>query len=94
VTSEFIAAFDALPSGSFKAQFEGRPYVVTKSALSKGKAQKLVAEELGGADYISLNLYRLASGPLLKPCEMPRQKVVTFVLGLTPDERTTRSKVT
>jgi hypothetical protein len=80
----FIAAFDALPAGTFRARFEDRPYIVTKSALSKGKAQKLVAEELGGTDYISLNLYRLTSGPLLKPCEMPDEKVIAFVLGLTP----------
>jgi len=85
VTSAFLAAFDALPSGTFKATFEDRAYVVTRSALSKGKAQKLVAEELGGTDYISMNLYRLASGPLLKPCEMPAQKVVAFVLGVTPN---------
>lgn len=83
MTADFLAAFDALPAGSFKARYENRPYIVTKSALSGGKAQKLVAEELGGADYISLNLYRLASGPLLKPCEMPEAKVVAFVLGLT-----------
>ena len=84
MTPDFLAAFDALPLRTFKATFKNRPYIVTKSALYKGKAQKLVAEELGGADYISLNLYRLASGPLLKPCEMPMQKVVSFVLGLTP----------
>ncbi len=83
--ADFVAAFDALPAETFKARYDGRSYVVTKSALSKGKAQKLVAEELGGSDYISLNLYRLASGPLLKPCEMPEAKVIAFVLGLTRD---------
>lgn len=78
----FLTAFDALPFGTHDGVFEGRRYVVTKSALAEGNAQKLVAEELGGSDYISLNLYRLAKGPLLKPCEMPEAKVMAFVVGL------------
>ncbi|WP_298293976.1 hypothetical protein [uncultured Litoreibacter sp.] len=84
MTPRFLKAFDALPAGTFKATYQDRPYIVTKSALSEGKAQKLVAEELGGTDYISLNLYRLASGPLLKPCEMPDAKVIAFVEGVQP----------
>jgi hypothetical protein len=41
-----------------------------------------VAEELGGGDYISLNLYLTARGARLRPCEMPAAKVVDFVLAL------------
>ncbi|MEL7257066.1 MAG: hypothetical protein AAFN80_04390 [Pseudomonadota bacterium] len=76
----FLDAFDALPEGAFTGQSQGRRYVVVRQV--SGAVQKLVAEELGGSDYISLNLYRLASGALLKPCEMPEQKVVDFVLEL------------
>lgn len=51
--------------------------------MATGRSQKLEAEELGGTDYISFNLYRLANGDaILKPCEMPEGKVVAFVLGL------------
>ncbi|MFX0541838.1 hypothetical protein ACEWPM_008895 [Roseovarius sp. S4756] len=78
----FLEAWDALPLGTFQRVAEGRRYVVTRSDFSGGAAQKLVAEELGGNDYISMNVYRLASGPLLKPCEMPEGKVVRFVLAL------------
>ena len=59
--------------------------MVTRQDFSDGNSQKLVAEELGGSDYISLNLYRLTSGTRLKPCEMPEAKVVDFVLNLRPD---------
>ena len=83
--AEFLSAFDALPKGSFTGMYKQRRYVVTRTDFSGGASQKLVAEELGGADYISLNLYRLASGARLKPCEMPTTKVVDFVLGFTPD---------
>lgn len=83
--SAFLAAYDALPLGTHKGSFAGRRYIFTKSEAIAGAAQHLVAEELGGGDYISLNLYRLASGTRLKPCEMPEAKVIGFVLGLLPD---------
>ncbi|MFD0859819.1 hypothetical protein [Roseovarius aquimarinus] len=82
---DFLSAFDALPLGSFHGRASGRRYLVTRSDLAGGAAQKLVAKELGGPDYISLNLYRLASGARLKPCEMPEEKVVRFVLALEPE---------
>ena len=58
---------------------------MVRQAFAGGRAEKLVAEELGGADYVSLNLYRLGSGARLKPCEMPEEKVVRFVLELVPE---------
>ncbi len=58
---------------------------MTRQDFAGGQSQKLVAEELGGGDYISMNLYRLASGAVLKPCEMPAEKVTQFVLNLHPD---------
>jgi len=82
----FVAAFDALPDGTFRGKVAARRYFVTKTAQVGGASQKLVAEELGGTDYISLNLYRTAKGVLLRPCEMPEAKVVAFVLGLRADQ--------
>lgn len=79
---QFLTAFHALPLGTHKGSFQGRLYVFSKSSFAHGKSWKLVAEELGGTDYISLNLYDLASGPRLYPCEMPAEKVVNFVCGL------------
>lgn len=82
----FLAAFDALPLGGYGGTYEGRRYRIVKSQFACARSQKLVAEELGGADYISLNLYRLATGEaLLKPCEMPAEKVRDFVLGVAAD---------
>lgn len=81
----FATALAALPKGTFTGMAAGRRYVVTKSEFSGGKSIKLVAEELGGTDYISLNWYDLAAGAQLKPCEMPAAKVAEFVLALAPD---------
>ncbi len=86
IDPDFLAAFDALPMGSYGGSAHGRRYRITKSQYADARSQKLEAEELGGNDYISLNLYRLATGDaLLKPCEMSETKVRDFVLGVIPD---------
>ncbi|MFC3614668.1 hypothetical protein ACFORG_12920 [Lutimaribacter marinistellae] len=53
-----------------------------KTSMARGRAVKLVAWELGGGDYISLNLYHLRTGPVLRPCEMSREKVIAFLADL------------
>jgi hypothetical protein len=84
--ADFVAAFDALPTGGYGGSYGGRRYRISKSVMASGRSQKLEAEELGGNDYISFNLYRLASGQaLLKPCEMAEDKVVAFVMGVLVD---------
>lgn len=84
--SAFLRAFDALPIGGYGGTYKGQRYRITKRQMSNGRSQKLEAEELGGPDHISFNLYRLASGQvLLKPCEMTEDKVVEFVLGVAID---------
>jgi len=83
---DFLTAFDALPRGAYGGTYDGRRYRILKSVLVTGRSQKLEAEELGGKDYVSFNLYRLAGGEvLLKPCEMPAEKVIAFVMGVLPD---------
>lgn len=79
----FLKALAALPGGYFKADYHGAPYGVTVERLSGGRQVKLYAEHLGGADHVSFNLYLPTSGKvLLKPCEMPAEKVIAFVEGI------------
>ena len=84
ISDEFLAAWDALPEGSFDAVYRGRRYGVTRTERNGGRQAWLWAEELGGSECISANLYRLQSGARLKPCEMPAERVVAFVLGAVP----------
>ncbi len=85
-SSTFVSAFDLLPEGGYGGTYNGRRYRITKTVMASGRSQKLEAEELGGSDYISFNLYRLSGGEaLLKPCEMPEEKVVDFVLNVIAD---------
>ena len=84
MTDEFLTAFDALPLGTFTGMAGGRRYLVTRQEFAGGRSQKLVAEELGGKDYISFNLYRLGAGARLKPCEMPENEVIAFIRNFRP----------
>jgi len=82
----FLEAFDAVPVGGYGGTYGGRRYRITKSRYAEVRSQKLEAEELGGTDYVSLNLYRLSSGmAILNPCEMPEAKVRDFVLRVVVD---------
>ena len=79
----FLAAWGALPLGTFEGHYEGRRYSVTRTERQGGRQAWLWAEDLSGPDRISANLYRLASGALLKPCEMTEEKVINFVTQIT-----------
>lgn len=76
----------AWPRGYFTASFRGRRYGVSNTSHAGGKSRKLYAEELGGTDFVSLNLYEPDHGdPALRPCEMPVAKVIDFVREAMPE---------
>ena len=72
-----------LPLGTTIGTADGKQYATSHSIFSGGRAHKVVAEELGGSDYISLNLYQLPKGVRLFPCEMPAEKVIAFLRSFT-----------
>lgn len=75
----------ALPAGTVTGTAFDQPYVATRTIFNGGKSEKLVAEQRGGADYISLNLYHLAAGSQLYPCEMPAAKAIAFLRAFQPN---------
>jgi len=80
--AETLQPFLTLEAGYYKVTFRDRTYGMRIEVSQDGRRRKLYAEELGGTDHISCNLYLLQDQePLLKPCEMPRQKVLDFVAG-------------
>ncbi len=64
--------------------YNDRKYGLSKTVFNNGKSIKLFAEELGGKDFISLNYYITDQTELLKPCEMPKSKVLDFLYNLKP----------
>lgn len=68
-----------LPVGYSEVIYEGRKYGVTRCDFNNRNSHKIYAEELGGTNYISLNYYITQKGENLKPCEMPKGKVIDFL---------------
>lgn len=72
----------SLKDGSYDVYFNTNRYLLSKQSMLDGKLIKLYAQELGGNDYISLNYYPYIGNGLLKPCEMPVEKVVNFIVSI------------
>jgi peptide-methionine (S)-S-oxide reductase len=72
---------DALPEGWSEVTYAGCRYGLTKITHAGGRSLCVYAEQLGGADVVSANVYRTASGDVLKPCEMPAATVLDFLQG-------------
>lgn len=72
---------DALPDGWSEVTYAGHRYGLTKITRAGGRSLSVYAEQLGGSDVISANVYRTSAEDVLKPCEMPAAKVLDFLRG-------------
>lgn len=86
--SAFERALDQLTEGHQEGDFGGRRWGAAIHRSKDGRRVWLFAEELGGREIVSFNLYCTnESGSVLKPCEMSSEKVVEFVLNFRPDDQ-------
>ena len=75
---------DRVPDGWSVATYDGRRYAVTRTERAGGRALSVYAEELGGTDVVSANVYLTSEhGEQLRPCEMPAEKVLSFLREAT-----------
>jgi hypothetical protein len=79
--SDVSALFARIAVGWSAREYRGRRYGVTRTVSAAGRIEKIFAEELGGTDVISANLYL---GERFRPCEMPEDKVLSFLRLSTP----------
>jgi hypothetical protein len=70
-----------VPEGWTLVGYAGRRYGLRRTSRAAGRGISIYAEELGGADVVSTNVYRTAAGLLLRPCEMPATTVLAFLRG-------------
>lgn len=70
---------DRIPTGYSIGLFNGKKYGITKTEHNDGRSVKVFAESLSDEDFISLNAYFTRSVTVLKPCEMPEEKVIGFL---------------
>ncbi len=77
-----LSIFEAIakiPEGYSEGIFQNLKYGITKETFNSGKSFKVFAKQLSGKDFISLNFYRTSTEYILKPCEMPKEKVIQFL---------------
>ena len=77
--SSILEIIQAFPEGYSEGVFAKKKYGISKQTFNAGKSFKVFAEELGGKDFISLNFYVTSQDEILKPCEMPKEKVIAFL---------------
>jgi hypothetical protein len=75
---------ERVPEGWSSVTYDGRAYGLNRTSRAGGRSVAVYAEELGGTDVVSTNVYRTSTGDLLKPCEMPASKVLDFLAGWSP----------
>ena len=79
-SEDLSTLFAGVPVGWSVREYGGRRYGVTRTVSAGGRIEKILAEELGGSDVISANLYL---GQQFRPCEMPAEKVLSFLTRST-----------
>ena len=83
---DFELALAAIPSGYGEGVYERLAVRRHPAQVTRRKADQPVRASARGATTSSAHLNRLRSGEdSLRPCEMPAEKVVAFVLGYAPD---------
>jgi hypothetical protein len=75
------AVLARVPEGWTAVTYAGRRYGLSRTTHTDGRSVTLYAEELGGSDVVSANVFRLSGGAELRPCEMPAAKVLAFLDG-------------
>jgi hypothetical protein len=82
--SDLASLVSRVPEGWTAVRYDGRRYGLTRTTRAGGAGIAIYAEELGGTDVVSANVYRTSAAHVLKPCEMPAEAVLAFLRGWTP----------
>jgi hypothetical protein len=86
VSTGFENALTRPPDGYFEGHFQGQTWGATIQRSADGRRTWLFAEELGGRDVVSFNLYVVSGNrSMLKPCEKSLAKVTEFVTRFSPE---------
>jgi hypothetical protein len=73
---ELDALVRAIPEGWTRVQIAGHVWGITRTTRAGGKVISLDAERLGDKEQLGANVWMLAEGSVLRPCEVPEEKVM------------------
>lgn len=82
-TDDLAQLLERIPLGWTRVSYRGRPYGLSRTDLVDGRSVAVYAEELGGNDVVSANVYRTSTGDNLRACEVPAAVVTAFLRGWT-----------
>ncbi|MGI5191671.1 hypothetical protein ACQEVI_26255 [Promicromonospora sp. CA-289599] len=81
---ELDALVVKIPEGWSSVRVSGQTWGVTRTTRANGKVVSISAERLSDAEQISANVWITTNGPVLKPCEVPADAVVSFLRAAAP----------
>lgn len=69
----------AIPEGWSRTEIDGYSWAVTRTTRAGGKVISVDAAQLGTDEQFGANVWITSEGALLKPCEVPEEKVMRFL---------------
>lgn len=79
MSTELTELLAGIRPGWTRVEVDGRAYGLTRTDRVDGRTVTIFAEELGGPDVVSANIWRTTDGDVLRPCEMAAEKVLGFL---------------
>lgn len=76
---ELDSLIRAIPEGWSRTQIDGHSWAVTRTTRAGGKVISVDAEQLGTAEQFGANVWFTSDGAILRPCEVPEEKVMQFL---------------
>lgn len=76
---ELDALIKAIPEGWSRVQIAGQPWAMTRITRAQGKVISVDAERLGDTEHLGANVWITSEGTVLRPCEVPEERVMQFL---------------
>lgn len=73
------ALIAAIPEGWSRAHIGDQTWAITRVTRAGGRVVSLDAERLGAHEQLGANVWLTSDGALLRPCEVPEEKVMRFL---------------
>lgn len=78
------ALIDAIPEGWSRLRIGDQSWAVTRTTRAEGGVISVDADRLGDGERFGANIWRTAQGTVLRPCEVPAEKVMQFLRAAAP----------
>lgn len=76
---ELDTLLETIPEGWSRTTLAGDAWGVRRSTHAGGKVISVTAERLGGTEQLGANVWITSEGPILRPCEVPEEKIMEFL---------------